>query len=137
MIPLNTANVDEIARKNMEIFNSEIEGMETRIFQMGWENNHGAEVIVAYKGSTYVNAEGNMFSPTTAHWERVVSDCKAAGYYVYRKMNHNGHFGTTEVHAYYVSKAPLTSAQREYMNLMDKWSEPWGPGRDQFRGEPL
>lgn len=132
-IPVNTTNIDAISEQAEVQFREEIDTMENYAFGLKWEKEYNAEFLTLGEfGMRY-----KFPYITKAHWDTLIDNIKKAGYFVYRKWYHNGHYGTTEFKSLVVSKAPLSLSQREHLSLQSEWGKAWGPGRECYRGEQL
>jgi len=141
MIPKNNIDQETVAEQNAKQFRKEVDKVEDYIFSKKWEVKSYDDTPMPshiWAGCvTEFNRDGQKFVITEEHWNAIVADIKEAGYFVYRQWYHNGYYGYTKVMDHCISKSPLTTAQRVKLRLQEEWSTPWGPGREQKRGEQL
>jgi len=136
IIPKNTVN-QEVATKAAEsVFEQEIDTLEKAIFDVPWTPHKGdsGKVITDTICSPFVNKYKDIIV-TDAHWNRIVDDLKAAGYFVYKKWYHNSYYVYTKLYSVLITKVRLTESQRIDIRYQEEWSRPWGPGGEKWRAE--
>lgn len=134
IIPKNTVNQESAAKSAEAVFEKEIDTLEKAIFNVKWTPHKGdsGKVIADTICSPFVR-EYKGIIVTDEHWKRIIDDIKAAGYFVYKKWYHNGYFGYTKLYSVLITKVRLTDSQRIDIRYQKEWSNPWGPGGEQWR----
>lgn len=138
-IPMNTIDLDQAALATEAKFAEEIGKLEDYVFSYGFADRNGVESLhVTNYATNHSNANAAAkvlgFIPTAEHMNVLIENIKRANYVVYAYEYHNGHYGTTEVRNYFVTRTRLGASDRVALGVQEEYTRPWGPGREQHRG---